>query len=156
MTNAKKILCIEDDREIAALIAEEFAERGYKTIVAYDGREGLAAILKETPDLVLCDICMRSLSGFEVLEHLIRIAPRFVHMPFVFLTSLTDHASQFRARQLGVNDYLVKPIDFDVLGAIVTARLAKVLPTSVPKRVAQTPSMIVPAPMPIVSETRRS
>ena len=53
---AKKILVIEDDRETAGLIAEELAERGYEVRVAYDGREGFAAILKTMPDLVLSDI----------------------------------------------------------------------------------------------------
>src|SRR2546421_80761 len=49
----KKILCIEDDRETAALIAEELVERGYEVSIAHDGREGLAAILRQMPDLVL-------------------------------------------------------------------------------------------------------
>ena len=48
-----KILCVEDDRETAALIAEELIDRGYEVTLAYDGREGLAAILKTMPDLVL-------------------------------------------------------------------------------------------------------
>ena len=127
MTNTKKkILCIEDDRETAALIAEELVERGYGAVVAYDGREGLAAILREMPDLVLCDISMRNMSGFEVLSHLIKIAPGFAQVPFVFLTGLTDRDSKLRGRQLGVDDYVIKPIDFDVLGTIIVARLARV------------------------------
>jgi DNA-binding response OmpR family regulator len=125
MAEAKKILRIEDDREIAALIAEELIERGYENIVAYDGREGLAAILKETPDLVLCDIRMRNMSGFEVLEQLIEIAPRFAHMPFVFLTGIADRESRLRGLQLGADDYVVKPIDFDALATIIVARLAQ-------------------------------
>jgi DNA-binding response OmpR family regulator len=125
----KKILCIEDDRETAALITEELVERGYKAIVAYDGREGLNTILTEMPDLVLCDISMRNMSGFEVLSHLIKIAPGFAKMPFVFLTGLTDRHSRLRGRQLGVDDYVIKPIDFDVLGTIIVARLARVART---------------------------
>src|ERR1700747_1888980 len=54
----KKILCIEDDRETAALVAEELVDRGFAVTVAHDGREGLAAILKIMPDLVLSDISM--------------------------------------------------------------------------------------------------
>jgi CheY-like chemotaxis protein len=65
---AKKILVIEDDRETAGLIAEELAERGYDVRVAHDGREGFAAILKTMPDLVLSDISMPVMSGFELLE----------------------------------------------------------------------------------------
>ena len=60
----KKILCIEDDRETAALIAEELVERGYEVSIAHDGREGLAAILRQMPDLVLSDISMPVMSGF--------------------------------------------------------------------------------------------
>src|SRR5262249_3214196 len=86
----KKILCIEDDRETAGLIEEELAERGYAVAVAHDGREGFAAILKEMPDLVLSDISMPVMSGFELLERLTALAPRFRSMPFVFLTALTD------------------------------------------------------------------
>jgi DNA-binding response OmpR family regulator len=127
MTEAqKKILCIEDDRETSALIAEELAERGFKVVVAYDGREGFAAILEQMPDLVLCDISMPVMSGFEVLEQLTKIAPRFSDVPFVFLTALTDRDNELKGRQLGADDYVTKPIDFDVLAAIITARLAHV------------------------------
>jgi DNA-binding response OmpR family regulator len=121
-----KILCIEDDRETAALVAEELTERGYEVAVAHDGQEGFAAILRMMPDLVLCDISMPMMSGFEVLERLTAIMPRFGNMPFVFLTALTDRDNELKGRQLGADDYVTKPIDFDVLGAIISARLARV------------------------------
>ena len=122
----KKILCIEDDHETAALIAEELIERGYDVSVAHEGREGLAAILKIMPDLVISDISMPAMSGFELLECLIGLAPRFSKMPFVFLTALTDRDNELRGRRLGADDYVTKPIDFDVLAAIIAARLAGV------------------------------
>jgi DNA-binding response OmpR family regulator len=125
----RKILCIEDDRETAALIAEELIDRGYAVTVAHDGREGLAAILKNAPDLVLCDISMPTMSGFELLERLIALAPRFAKMPFVFLTALTDRDNELKGRQLGADDYVTKPIDFDMLATIITARLAGVART---------------------------
>jgi len=105
----KKILCIEDDRETAALIAEELVDRGYAVSLAHDGREGLAAILKTMPDLVLSDISMPLMSGFELLERLIALAPRFAKMPFVFLTALTDRDNELKGRQLGADDYVTKP-----------------------------------------------
>jgi DNA-binding response OmpR family regulator len=120
----KKILCIEDDRETAALIAEELVDRGYEVTVAHDGREGLAAILRTMPDLVLSDISMPVMSGFELLERLIALAPRFSKMPFVFLTALTDRDNELRGRQLGADDYVTKPIDFELLATIISARLA--------------------------------
>jgi len=125
----KKILCIEDDRETAALIAEELVDRGYMVILAHDGREGLAAILKTMPDLVLSDISMPIMSGFEVLERLIGVAPRFEKMPFVFLTALTDRDNELKGRRLGADDYVTKPIDFEVLDTILAARLAGVART---------------------------
>jgi DNA-binding NarL/FixJ family response regulator len=120
----KRILCIEDDRETAALIEEDLLERGYEVILASDGREGFAAILKHMPDLVLSDISMPVMSGFEVLERLTALAPRFRNMPFVFLTALSDRENELKGRHLGADDYVTKPIDFDVLATIITARLA--------------------------------
>src|SRR3984885_14299606 len=122
----KNILCIEDDKETAALIAEELLDRGYAVTLAHDGDEGLAAILRTMPDLVLSDISMPVMSGFELLERLTALAPRFGSMPFVFLTALTDRDNELKGRQLGADDYVTKPIDFDVLETIIEARLAGV------------------------------
>ena len=127
MADARKtILCIEDDHETAALIGEELVERGYEVALARDGREGFAAILRDTPDLVLSDISMPVMSGFELLERLTALAPRFGNMPFVFLTALTDRDTELKGRQLGADDYVTKPIDFDLLDTIIVARLAGV------------------------------
>ena len=120
------ILCIEDDRETAALIAEELVDRGYDVIVAHDGREGLAAILRTMPNLVLSDISMPAMSGFELLDSLVALSPRFSRMPFIFLTALSDRDNELKGRQLGADDYVTKPIDFEMLAAIIAARLAGV------------------------------
>jgi DNA-binding NarL/FixJ family response regulator len=133
----KTILCIEDDQETAALIAEELVDRGYAVTLAHDGREGLAAILKTMPDLVLSDISMPAMSGFEVLERLIGLAPRFEKMPFVFLTALTDRENELKGRRLGADDYVTKPIDFDVLDTIIAARLAGVARTGLLPKLAK-------------------
>lgn len=132
----KKILCIEDNRETAALIAEELEDRGFEVSTAYSGQEGLLAIMKATPDLVLCDISMPTMTGFDVLERLNEIAPRFGRIPFVFLTALVDRNSELRGRRLGADDYITKPIDFDRLVFIIYARLVGVARTKVlPKHV---------------------
>ena len=122
----RKILCIDDDREVAALIVDDLTNRGFDVVVAYDGHEGFVAILKLTPDLVLCDISMPIMSGFEVLERLNALAPRLGHIPFVFLTALADREGELRARRLGADDYVTKPIDFDMLEMVINARLAGV------------------------------
>jgi DNA-binding NarL/FixJ family response regulator len=122
----KKILCIEDDHETSALIAEELVDRGFDVQVTYDGTKGYAAILKSCPDVVLCDISMPGASGFDVLERLAAVAPRFRNMPFIFLTAMADRDIELKARQLGADDFVTKPVDFDLLEAIINARLARV------------------------------
>jgi DNA-binding response OmpR family regulator len=123
---AKKILCIEDDPETAALITEDLQERGYAVTIALDGDAGFAALLKTQPDLVLCDISMRGLTGFEVLERLTALAPQFESIPFIFLTALADRETELKGRRLGADDYVTKPIDFEVLATIIEARLSRV------------------------------
>jgi DNA-binding response OmpR family regulator len=122
----KKILCIEDDLEAAELIVEELVEQGFEPITAHDGREGFEAILKHRPDLVLCDVSMPVMSGFEVLERLNELAPNVARVPFVFLTAMSEHEEEMRGRRLGADGYVVKPVDFDTLNAIINARLAGV------------------------------
>jgi DNA-binding response OmpR family regulator len=121
---AAKILCIEDDRDAASLIAEELADRGFEVVTAHDGHEGMISIRQGIPDLVLCDIGLPRMSGFEVLELLNQLSPRVERVPFVFVTALVDRDDELRGRQLGADDYVTKPIDFDILESIINARLA--------------------------------
>jgi DNA-binding response OmpR family regulator len=130
-TSRKKILCIEDDMETASLIAEEFEERGYEVMQAHDGQKGFAGVLKNQPDIVLCDVSMPVMSGFEVLDRLTALTPRFAAMPFIFLTALGDRDSQLKGRRLGADDYVLKPIDFEILDTIIRGRLARVARTDI-------------------------
>jgi len=124
MTETRRhILCIEDDREAAALIAEELADHGFAVETAHSGQEGLMAIMKVTPDLVLCDISMQAMTGLEVLERLNEFSPKLGKIPFVFLTALSDRDDQLKGRLLGADDYVTKPIDFERLVLIINARL---------------------------------
>jgi DNA-binding NarL/FixJ family response regulator len=127
----KQILCIEGDRKTAAVIASELGKRGFDVSIVYNGQQGLLAILKEKPDLVLCDIDSPMMSGLEVLERLTEIVPRVGRMPFVFMTTLPDRRNEVRARQLGADDYVRNPFDFDILAAIINARLAGIARTKV-------------------------
>ena len=71
----RRILCVEDDRESASLICEELTDRGFDAAAAHNGRDALASILKDPPDLVLSDIGMPGMSGFELLARLTSMAP---------------------------------------------------------------------------------
>lgn len=136
-TLKKSILCIEDDPETAALIAEDLQERGYAVTLALDGHAGFAALLKTGPDLVLCDISMPGMTGFEVLERLTAIAPQYESVPFVFLTALADRDTELKGRRLGADDFVTKPIDFEILATIVEARLARVARNEVWSRLVE-------------------
>jgi DNA-binding NarL/FixJ family response regulator len=132
----KKILCIEDDRETATLIAEELVERDFEVTTAYGGEEGLLAVMRATPDLILCDVSMPTMTGFEVLERLNELAPRLGRVPLVFLTAFADRDDELKGRRLGADDYITKPIDFDRLVFIINARIAGVARTKLlPRRV---------------------
>lgn len=122
----KRILCIEDDSETAALIAEELNDRGYEVSVAHNGRDGLSAILRTSPDLVLADVNMPVMSGFDLLERLTAMEPRCAVMPFVFLTALADHDNELKGWRLGADDYVTKPVDFEVLAAVIASRLKRI------------------------------
>jgi DNA-binding NarL/FixJ family response regulator len=124
-----RLLCIEDDRETAALVAEELTDRGFDIQLAYTGQEGLLSIMQATPDLILCDIGMPIMTGLEVLERLNEFAPRLGPIPFVFLTALADREMELKGRRLGADDYITKPIDFERLAMIINARLTGVART---------------------------
>ena len=126
-----RILCIEDDFETASLISEELRDRGFTVILAKNGKEGLSAIDQAQPDLVLCDINMPLMSGFEVLKRLTADAPRFGDVRFVFLIALSDRDNELKGRNLGADDYVTKPIDFDILQTIINARLAGIARTRI-------------------------
>jgi len=117
------ILCIDDDPHTTTLIAEDLAERNYTVIIAPDGIAGLTAIVLDRPDLVLCDINMPGITGFEVLEFVTTLAPQLEPVPFIFLTGRADRKSELNGRRLGADDYLIKPIDFEILATIIEARL---------------------------------
>jgi DNA-binding NarL/FixJ family response regulator len=120
-----KILCIEDDEQTASLIAEALIELGYEVTLAADGKKGLEAILSKTPDLVICDVRMPSMSGFEVLERTAAAGASFTEIPFIFLTALGDRDSELTGRRLGADDYLTKPVDFELLDAVIQNRLRR-------------------------------
>ncbi len=120
-----KILCIEDDEPTAGLIAEALTELGHSVKLARDGPEGLAAVQSGRPDLIICDVRMPFMSGFEVLEKMTAAGPDFAGIPFIFLTALADRDSELAGRRLGADDYLTKPVDFEMLGTVIQNRLRR-------------------------------
>lgn len=83
-----RLLCIEDEKDIRELIVSELTFEGYEVLEAADGLHGLKMILSEEPDLVLCDISMPGMTGYEVLRSLRGKHKELAHIPFIFLSSI--------------------------------------------------------------------
>lgn len=117
------ILCIDDEvalrRDISMLLQGE----GYDVIEARDGAEGLALIRQRRPDLVLSDITMPAMSGLQLLDAVKRLSLEFADMPFIFMSARTERDQIAEGYRIGVDNYLTKPIDFDVMLAMVRSQL---------------------------------
>jgi DNA-binding response OmpR family regulator len=124
MPAKQQILCIEDDRDTAELLAEDLAERGFDVVLAQDAASGYSAMTGSAPpDLVVCDISSSEPSGMDLLRKLHGPAAGPVRTPFIYVARRTERAHELEARQLGADDFITKPFDFDILGAIIEARL---------------------------------
>lgn len=127
MKQPPNILLIEDNPETAALISEVLEDEGFKVTIAENGFSALNA-LGTKPDIVLCDIDLPDVTGLQILSS-IRTRNLLSHsVPFLFVTAYAQRDYQMQARQLGCDDYITKPIDFELLIAIIRRRLSTVSP----------------------------
>lgn len=110
----KKILIIEDEYGIQEMLKDFLIDAGFEVIVADDGEEGLAKIYKEFPNIVLLDCQMPKMDGYEVLQK-IRRNPLLINLPIIMLTVKSTESDQVKGIQLGVDDYIVKPFNKQVL-----------------------------------------
>lgn len=110
-----RILCVEDDPEIADLVCEVLGEEGFAVDRAATGPDALDR-LQARPAAVVCDI---ELPGFDGLELLRRARARGTTPPFIFLTAFGGRRNQIEARRLGCADFVTKPIDFELLMAVL-------------------------------------
>ncbi len=118
----KKILLVDDDREIVESMRIALDASGFETLVARDGNQGLAMVEREDPDLVILDMMMPKRSGFLVLEKLRRTRP--VPMRVIMITANEGSRHKAYAEMLGVDDYIRKPFAMDRLLDSVTRLLA--------------------------------
>jgi DNA-binding response OmpR family regulator len=102
------ILIVEDDRLIAEMYRFQLTREGYEVHVAGDGRQGLESIRTEKPDLVLLDLRLPVMEGFEVLEQLQSAAADVRTIPVVILSNYNDPTMVKRGLELGARDYLIK------------------------------------------------
>src|SRR5438093_12973540 len=105
----KKILVIEDEREMRRTITTLLRYHDYEPIAAENGRQGIEAARREKPDLILCDVMMPELDGHAVLQAL-QTETSLARIPFVFLTAKGEKDDLRSGMNLGTDDYLTKPV----------------------------------------------
>ncbi|MBD0301753.1 MAG: response regulator [Tolypothrix sp. T3-bin4] len=103
-----KVLVIEDDEVLRESILDILGTRNFDVIGAEDGRRGLELAQEFVPDLILCDVRMPKLNGYEVLQA-IRQDPKTAAIPLIFLTAETIQNVLGKGQNLGANGYLIKP-----------------------------------------------
>lgn len=119
----KKILVIEDEKAIADILVFNLQREGYDALVAYDGTEGLRCALEEAPDLILLDVMLPGMDGFEVLGHI-----REKHdTPIIMLTAREEETDKVLGLELGADDYITKPFSMRELMARVKANMRRTL-----------------------------
>ncbi len=120
-----RILVVEDDKDLNRLVCSCLRREGYDVVCAFDGEEALTHLSEGKYDLLLTDIMMPKVDSFDLAEKAKLIDK---NMPIVFMTAKDDKPSQLLGYRLGIDDYIVKPFDIDVLimkmGAIL--RRAKI------------------------------
>ena len=120
----KTILLIEDDRILRENTEELLELSGYNVITAANGKIGIDTAQEKLPNLIVCDIMMPEVDGYGVLEALSKNEST-VHIPFIFLSAITEHKSIRKGMDLGADDYLTKPFEEDELISAIESRMAK-------------------------------
>jgi len=113
-----KILVIDDEEDLLDLVTVRLEAAGYKVISASSSQEGLEKVHQEKPDLVLLDVMMPGIDGFELLRRL-KDDPDAKYIPIIMLTCRGDSESIFKAEDLGAKDYIIKPFDSKELIGLV-------------------------------------
>ena len=109
-----KILIIEDESRVASLLQNGLEENGYQTMVAYDGLMGLRLFQAHSFDLVISDVVLPKMDGFELCKEIRKLNP---HIPILMLTALGTTDDKLDGFDAGADDYMVKPFDFRELNA---------------------------------------
>lgn len=116
------ILLVEDEASLAAGLEYNLQMNGYAVVRAADGREALTRYHEDKPDLIILDIMIPYIDGFEVAEKILKVRPR---MPILMLTARTNVTDKVRGLEIGVNDYMTKPFHLKELLARIKGMLLR-------------------------------
>ncbi|MBU3942530.1 response regulator [Patescibacteria group bacterium] len=104
---SKKILVVEDDKFLRELISQKLSREGYTVIEAVDGEKGIESIKENVPDMVLLDLILPGIDGFEVLAKM-KSDPILANIPVIILSNLGQKDDIEKGMEMGANDYLIK------------------------------------------------
>lgn len=119
----KRILVVEDEKAIADILEFNLKKEGYAVICAYDGEDGLSKALNENPDLILLDVMLPKLDGFEVCKR-VRASS---NVPIIMLTAREEEVDKVLGLELGADDYITKPFSMRELMARIKANVRRTL-----------------------------
>jgi DNA-binding response OmpR family regulator len=126
MTNTATILCVEDEVMLLEDLKEELEDAGYRVLSAENGKAALDILGEQRPNLILCDMMMPQMDGAALLKEIRSNHRKLNDVPFIFLTAKATRDDLIEGKRLGVDDYLTKPVDYDLLLATVEASLAQI------------------------------
>ena len=139
-----KILLVEDDSNLREIYAARLEAEGYTVVTGADGEEGLAVAVKERPDLVIADVMMPKIGGFDMLD-ILRTTPETKDVKVIVMTALSQDEDRERGEKLGANKYFVKSqVVLEDLVASVKELLADVPETANPVAPAANPETTTP------------
>lgn len=121
---AKKVLIIDDEKDLADSIAEFLELKGYHTAVCYNGQEALDKLNNFESDIIICDIAMPVMDGLELLTF-IRSNDQWNHIPFIFLTARTTKEDMRQGMISGADDYVLKPFKLTEIDDAIKMRLKR-------------------------------
>lgn len=130
----KRILVVDDDREIRELLDEYLTKSGYKVQLASDGEEMKKCLIEEVPDLILLDVMMPGDDGFTLCQYVRRSS----NVPIMMLTAVSDETDQIVGLEIGADDYVAKPFSPRHLSSRIKALLRRTQVVETPKLQPQT------------------
>ena len=111
---AKRILLVDDEKNLVEMVTFRLEASGYAVIPAYDGQEALNKAKSEKPDLIILDLMLPKMNGYEVCQ-LLKFDEKYQHIPIIMFTARTQESDKKTGFEVGANAYITKPFEAEVL-----------------------------------------
>ena len=120
----KTIMLVDDEKPWLDIMSHVLKEKSFKVMTAESGAEALKQLQRRTPDLILSDVRMPVMNGFDLYQH-VRAETKNKNIPYVFMSSIDDYDAMHVAKELGADDYVTKPYDIDDAKTTINQLLTK-------------------------------